>query len=118
MTSSRRARLFASLLVMAASAPPGVALPPSPYAEIVDTVRGLAAEQVGRKPADIDLVRSLAAQGFSENDLHELVIAINDEFGVVISTDELRRAKQNDPMPPLSVSFLARLVESHQQEHD
>jgi acyl carrier protein len=112
-------RLATLLLAAAALLPvPGAALPPVPYFEIEATVRELAARQVDRPVNDIDTASSLAAQGFSENDLHELVVALNDEFGVVISSDEVRQAKWNDPMPAVSVRYLARLVERHMQRRE
>ena len=90
-----------------------LALPPRPMAEIVDTVRELAADQIGIKKSDLDVTRSLAAQGLSEKGLHVLVITIQDEFGVVIPDDVLRNAKWDDPVRALSVQRLAELVAEH-----
>jgi acyl carrier protein len=108
-------KMYASLLVVSACTLPANAVPPVPYSEIVDTVRDLAAEQVGRKPAEIDTVRSLAQQGLSENGLHALVIALQQEFDVVIPDDELQLAKWNDPVVGLSVRQLADMVARHQR---
>ena len=101
------------LAVTAVGAAPCLALPPLPLAEIVDTVRGLAADQIGVRKEDLDTVRSLAAQGLSETGLHELVIAMQDEFGVVLPDDEIYRAKYNDSLVGLSVRRLAQLVFDH-----
>ena len=87
-----------------------------PYAEIVDAVRSLAAEHLGRKKSDINTVDSLFAQGMSEPTFIALVIAIQDEFGVVIPDDEIRQARWNDPMVGLSVRRLAELVEKRMRE--
>jgi acyl carrier protein len=87
-----------------------------PYAEIVDTVRSLAAEHLGRKKSDISTVDSLFAQGMTESTFGALVIAIQDEFGVVIPDDEIRQARWNDPMVGLSVRRLAELVEKRMRE--
>jgi acyl carrier protein len=86
-----------------------------PYPEIVDTIRSLAAEHLGRKKSDISTVDSLFAQGMSESTFGALVIAVQDEFGVVIPDDEIRQAKWNDPMVGLSVRRLAELVEKRMQ---
>ena len=113
-----RAALVAAWLAGVLVNAPCDAVPAVPEWEIVDTIRALAAGQIGVKAADIDISRSLAAQGFRENDLHELVVAIEDEFGIVVSDDELRQMKWNDPMPAVSVRLLARMVAQHQrQEH-
>jgi len=116
MTSARRTRLYASLLVLAASAPPALALPPVPYNEIVDTVRSLAAELLERKPEEVDTVRSLFAQGLTEKEFMALMISIQDELGVVIPDDELHRAKHDDANPGLSVRRLADMVYKHMQD--
>ncbi len=55
-------------------------------------------EHLGRKKADINTVDSLFAQGMRESTFSALVIAIQQEFGVVIPDDEIRQAKWNDPM--------------------
>jgi acyl carrier protein len=108
-----RRMVAATLAAGTLLAAPCLALPPLPLSEIVDTVRGLAAEQIGIKKADLDVTRSLAAQGLSENGLHALVITIQDEFGVVIPDDELRNAKSEDPVRVLSVQRLAEMVVRH-----
>ena len=87
-----------------------------PYPQIVDAVRSLAAEHLGRKKSDISTVDSLFAQGMTESTLGALVVAIQDEFGVVIPDDEIRQAKWNDPMVGLSVRRLADLVEKRMRE--
>ena len=94
-------------------AAPCLALPPVPMAEIVDTIRELAADQIGIRKTDLEVTRSLAAQGMSEKGLHVLVIAIQDEFGVVIPDDALWQAKRDDSVRALSVQRLAELVVEH-----
>jgi acyl carrier protein len=84
-----------------------------PYPEIVDGIRALAAEHLGRKKSDVNTVESLFAQGMRESTLEALVVAIQDEFGVVIPHDEIRQAKWNDPATGLSVRRLADIVEKH-----
>ena len=109
-----RAWLAAAVLALAGA--PGGAGTPVPEGEIVDTIRALAAQQIDVKTADIDTMNSLAAQGFREKDLHELVVAIQDAFGFVVSDDELRQMKWNDPMPAVSVRLLARMVARHMRQ--
>jgi acyl carrier protein len=116
VTSARRTKLYASLLVMAASAPPANALPPVPYNEIVDTVRVLAAELLERKPEDVDTARSLAAQGMNEKMLRALVVELQQEFAVVIPDEELRLGRWADPVVGLTVRRLAQLVDRQMKE--
>jgi len=111
----RRGILFVLLAAGLASAMPAAAIPPVPYAEILETVRELAADELGVKKSDIDTLRSLAAHGMTEKQLHALVIAIEDEFGVVLPDNEVQQAKWNDPVTPLSVRRLADLVYRQQQ---
>jgi len=106
----RRWTAVALLAVGAFLAPPAPAIPPVPMFEVIDTIRGLTADQLGIKKSEVDLTQSLAAQGMSENGLHSLVIDIQQEFGVVIPDRELTMAKWNDPIRPLSVRRLADLV--------
>jgi len=111
-----RRRLLALLLglpLVGALAPPAAAAPSLPYHEIVDGVRQLAAQQLGRRPNEIDTVSSLFGQGLTENGLTALVIAIQDEFGVVIPDDEIHHAKYNDTIVGLSVRRLADMVQRH-----
>src|SRR5690349_15727923 len=89
---------------------PGHALPPVPMHEIVDTVRELAAAQIGRPAAEINTIQSLFGQGLTENGLTELVGAIDQEFGVVIPDSEIHRGKWNDTVTGFSVRRLADLV--------
>lgn len=103
-----RAWLAGTMLVLASAAVN--AADPLPEWQIADIIRTLAAEQIGVKTADIDTIRSLAAQGYREQDLHELVVAIEGEFSIVISDEVIRQAKWRDPMPPVSVRELAKLV--------
>ena len=116
MTSARRTRLYASLLLLVASAPPATALPPVPYNEIVDTVRALAAELLERKPEEVNTATSLFSQGLTEKKFIALTVAIQDEFGVVIPDDALHRAKHNDTITGVSVRRLADMVYKHMQE--
>jgi len=106
----KRGWIVAATLAAGLASAPSLALPPVPMTEIVDTIRGLAADELGVKKSDVDLVRSLAAQGMSENELHALVVAINDEFAVVLPERDIADAKQNDPFRALSVLRLADMV--------
>jgi len=98
------------------ASPPGNALPPVPLHEIVDTVRDLAAAQIGRPAAEINTVQSLFAQGLTENGLSELVSAIDLEFGIVIPDSEIHRAKRNDAVNGFSCRRLADLVAAQMHE--
>jgi acyl carrier protein len=93
-------------------APPAASAPAVPMFEIVDTIRGLAAEQLGRKKSEIVVIQSLFEQGLDERGLTELVVAIEGEFGVVLGADEITIGKWNDPVHPLTVRRLAELVAS------
>src|SRR5262245_17317161 len=109
------AMLAAAVLAVSVMAPRCEALPPLTYAEIVETVRELASREMGRKAADIDTVRSLFAQGVTENQFSALMVDIQDEFGVVLRDDELARLKWNDAKSGVSVRQLADLVSRHQR---
>ncbi len=109
----RRQLLGAVLAAGLLAAAPAMARSPVPMHEIVDTVRALAAAQLGRKPADIDTIQSLFAQGLDENGLTELVSVIQIEFGVVIPDNEIHRGKWNDAVRGFSVRRLADLVAAH-----
>ena len=98
-----------------ALAQPGLAADRLPYPEILDTVRALAADELGVKASDIDTLRSLAAQGMSVKQLHSLIIAMQQEFRVVIPENELAQAKWNDEVTPLSVQRLAQMVSRQMQ---
>ena len=112
-----RAWLAAALLAAGvAFSPPGAAAQPVPYHEIVDTVRALAAEQLGIRKADVDTTRSLLAQGLSENGLTRLLSNVQSEFNVVFRDDEMARRKWNDPMSPLTVRRIAELVAEQMRE--
>ena len=113
---TRRWLVVMSMMAIAAVvAPPGQALPPAPYHEIEDTVRSLAAAYLGLKPADIDTISSLTAQGMNEKQFNALLVDLQQEFAVVFPDDEIRRARENDPTVPLSVRKLAHLVQQQQQ---
>jgi acyl carrier protein len=109
-------RAWLATAVLAFAGAPCGAGTPVPEREIVDTIRMLAAQQIGVKAADIDTISSLAAQGFREKDLHELVVAIEGEFRIVVPDDELRQMKWNDPIPAVSVRLLAQMVARHMRE--
>lgn len=113
MRAAFRALLLAAGLALAT---PGTAAQPVPMHEIIDTVRELAAVQVGRKPNDINTVQSLFAQGFSERDLMELVGAVQMEFNIVIPDNEIQHGKWNDAVRGFSVRRLAELVARQMQE--
>ena len=109
-------RAWLATAVLALAGTPCGAATPVPEWEIVDTIRTLAAQQIGVKAADIETMGSLAAQGFREKDLHELIVAIEGEYGIVVPDDELRQMKWNDPMPAVSVRLLARMVARHMRQ--
>jgi acyl carrier protein len=94
-----------------AAPPPGAALEPVTYAEIIQTIRGLAADHLGVKAADVDTVSSLFSQGMNEKSFDALVVEIQQEFGVVLDANDLRQAKWNDSVRALSVRRLADMVE-------
>ena len=109
-------RILLTLLIAGlALSPSAHALPPVPYHEIVETVRELAAQELGRKRSDVDTTRSLAAQGLSESGLASLMSAVQTEFGVVFRDDEVTRRKWNDPVSPLTVRRIADMVEKQMQ---
>ncbi len=112
-----RARVATALLVagMILSAP-GEAAPPVPYHEIVDTVRGMAAERMGLKKSDVDTMRSLLAQGLSEKNLISLLSEVQGEFNVVFRDDEMTRRRWNDSVSPLTVRRIAELVSEQMRE--
>jgi len=99
-----------------ALATPGAAAQPVPMNEIVDTVRDLAAAQIGRKSLEINTVQSLFAQGFTERDLIELVGTVQLEFNVVIPDDQIQQGKWNDAVRGFSVRRLAELVAAQMRE--
>jgi len=112
-----RAALVALCLATGlALATPGAAAQPVPMHEIVDTVRDLAARQIGRRGVEINTVQSLFAQGFTERDLIELVGAVQMEFNVVIPDSEIQQGKWNDPVRGFSVRRLAELVAAQMRE--
>ena|SRR5688572_16322682 len=112
-------RTWAAAACLAASlalASMGMAATPVPDAQIIATVRDLAARQIGRKPAEINTVQSLFAQGLTENGLMELVSDIQMEFNVVIPDSEIQHGKWNDPVRGFSVRRLADLVARQMQQ--
>jgi acyl carrier protein len=112
-----RAALVALCLATGlALATPGAAAQPVPMHEIVDTIRDLAAKQIGRQGVEINTVQSLFAQGFTERDLIELVGALQMEFNVVIPDSEIQQGKWNDPVRGFSVRRLAELVAAQMRE--
>jgi acyl carrier protein len=113
-----RGAWFAAALLLAgmAVAPRSEAVPPVPYHEIVESTRALAAGYVGRKAEEIDTTRSLAAQGMNEKMLRALVIDLQQEFGVVIPEEQLRRARWDDPIAGLTVRRLAQMVDRQMKE--
>jgi hypothetical protein len=92
------------------------AAPPVSIMEVRDTVRELAAAEIGVKKKDINVVDSLAVQGFNEQSLRGLIVAVQQEFNVVIPEDEIYQAKQNEPGVPLSIRVIADLVVRHQRD--
>jgi acyl carrier protein len=111
-----RAWAIMTLVAGLALVSPGVALPPVPYQEIVDTVHELAAHELGRKRSDLNTVDSLFAQGMSERQFAALITAIQNEFGVVIPDNEIQQGKWNDPVVRLSIRRLAQLVERQMRQ--
>lgn len=107
----RRAWLAVAFAACVTMGPPAAAVPPVPYHEIVDSVQLLAAEVLGRKKSEINTVDSLFAQGMSERQIDALVVAVQNEFGVVLPVDEIQQAMWNDATARFSVRRLANLVE-------
>jgi len=110
------------VLVVAAMATLGLALPrpgaaasPVSPVEVIATVRALAAAEIGVKANDIDIHKSLAAQGFDEHSLRSLIIAVQQEYSVMISEREMHEARWNEPAVPLSVRLIADLVVAHKR---
>ena len=111
-----RRRVLKGLAVMAvACVPIAMSREPMPFWDIVETVRSLAADHLGRKRSDVNTVDSLFAQGMGEDAFDALMIAVQDEFGVVIPDNEIHQAKWNDPMAGLSVRRIAQMVEKRMQ---
>jgi len=110
--------LLAAALVACAGnlVPPCAAGNPLPYGEIVASVRRLAASNLDRKPSEINTVQPLAAQGLDDRRLNSLIIDIQQEFGVVLSTTELQQTRWNDAHTGLSVRQLAQMVERRMRE--
>jgi len=104
------------LITGVALAPPCAAVPPVPYHEIVDTVRKLAAQELGRKTSEVETTRSLFSQGLSENGLTSLLASVQSEFGVVFRDDDILQRKWNDPVSPLTVRRIAEMVSREMQE--
>ena len=103
--------LGAMLVAAIAAAPPAAAAEPVTYPQIVESVRALAADHLGVRPADVDTVSSLFSQGMNEKTFDALVIAVQQEFGVVLAEEDLRQGKWNDNVRALSVRRLADMVE-------
>ena len=107
----RRRIVLAMLAAGFAVAPAGTAVEPVTYAEIVETIRGLAADHLGVRAAEVDTVSSLSSQGLGEKGFNALVIAVQQEFGVVLPEEDLRQGKWTDNVKALSVRRLADMVE-------
>ena len=106
----RQVVVWLALLALALAQPAGSA-DRVPYQDIVDSVQSLAAEILGRKKSDISTVDSLFVQGMRESQFDALVVAVQDEFGVVLPAEEIQQAKFSDPAVRLSIRRLASLVE-------
>jgi len=106
--------LLGAILGLAAPVHAG---PPISIMEVRDTVRELAAAEIGVKKKDINIVDSLADQGFDERSLRSLIVAVQQEFNVVIPDNEIYEAKQREPAVPLSVRVIADLVVQHQRSN-
>jgi hypothetical protein len=116
--ANKRGVLVAAMLAIVLAAMQALARPPVPKFEIIDGIRGLAAQQLRVRKEDVDVRISLAAQGMTESQLNELVIDIGQEFGVVLSSRAIFEAKQREPIHPLSVRTLADMVEQRAQRQD
>jgi len=81
---------------------------------VVAEVRGIVAEMLGVKPADIDVSKPLSAYKADELDLVEIVMECEDKFHVSISDEAIETMiGSKDPVRALQLSatHLARLVE-------
>ena len=93
------------------AAPAAMAADQVSYAEIVEKIRGIAADHLGVKAAEVDTVSSLFSQGLGEKSFDALVVELQREFGVVLDANDVRNAKWNDNARALSVRRLADMVE-------
>jgi len=105
------AMLATAMLAAGIAAAPCDAADPVPYNEIVGSIRELAADHLGVKAADVNTVSSLFAQGMNEKTFDALVVAVQQEFGVVLDPQELNQAKWNDKTRAMSIRRLADMVE-------
>ena len=116
--ANKRGVMWAAMLATLLVAMPALGRPPVPKFEIIDGIRGLAAQHLRVEKDDVDTHVSLAAQGMTESQLNELVMDIGQEFGVVISSRAIFEAKQREPVQPLSVRLLADMVEQRMLRQD
>ena len=110
---NRRAAVLLFIAGLSAQVP---GRPPVSILEVRDTVRALAAAEIGVKKKDINMIQSLADQGFDERSLRSLIVSVQQEFGVVISEQEMFEARAREPAVPLSVRVIADLVMQHQRD--
>ena len=103
-----RLALLLPLLIAFAPVMAPAADAPLPTTSVVMRVRAQVAELLGKRPTDVDVGRSLAAQGADELDLVELVMAVEEEFGVSITDDEIGR---HGAWNTLSVQRLAEIIQ-------
>ena len=111
-----RRGILLALLLSLTLARPVMANERLPFWDIVDTVRSLAAQELGRKKADVSTIDSLFKQGMRESQFSNLVNAIQNEFNVVLPEREIQQQKWNDPVVGLSVRRLAELVQKEMQQ--
>ncbi len=102
-----RPLLLAMLLVLA-TVRPVAADAPMPVNEILMRVRAEVAELIGKKPAEVDVARSLASQGADELDIVEIVMTLEEEFDVSIPDDAI---ESGGAWNTVSVQRLAQIVQ-------
>lgn len=107
--------LATAMLAAGIAAAPCGAADPVPYNDIVASIRSLAADHLGVKATDVNTVSSLFAQGMNEKTFDALVVAVQQEFGVVLDSQELNQAKWNDKTRAMSIRRLADMVERQQR---
>ena len=96
--------------VLAAPAPARAAESAPTMLDIVDRVRAQVATQLGRRKADVEITRSLFAQGLDELDMVELVMALEETFKVTIPDAELATPGDKDWFRKLTAQRLAEVI--------
>ena len=105
-------REWIAVVALAAAAldvPPVRAATPVASVEILDRVRALTAELLGRKKSAVEIARPLSEQGMDELDLVELVMALEEEFSIELPDSEVA-PKGKESFTTLTVQQLAEIV--------